>query len=256
MSDTLTPGNTTTTDSITDAITNGCYNAKKHVLPNNDFENVSSGSDAVVTQTKKKKHGPSRQKKAAGPRNMSKKAGKTTKAPIISVSESESDHLPILVAGGNSSVTPVAPPKPVNCKAPAKVSFQKLEILYMHRDTLPSRASTTCAAEHVQFQKSTSLVYHFLQISNEILEEGDLIGCTLTCVFCSHKQVERSWVWSKKSGTGNYCGHFEHDHGAEWTKLVSLDEAVLGIEREEGDRSGDTLTPSIEAYLPLVSDST
>jgi hypothetical protein len=126
----------------------------------------------------------------------------------------------------------------------------------MHRDMLPGRASTACAAEHIQFQKSTSLVYHFLQISDEIVEEDDLIGCTLTCAFCSRKRVERSWVWSKKSGTGNYRGHFEHDHSAEWTNLVSLDEAALGIEREEGDGSGNTLTPSIEAYLPSVSDST
>jgi hypothetical protein len=112
-------------------------------------------------------------------------------------------------------------------------TFGRLE----HRFALPHRASKNNAAESY-FKKSTSLVYHFLDIDKDSVVLGDfdsLERVTLLCGFCnrSGKGVGKAELkgWNvnvrARGSTTNFSNHMHNHHPRVWDEIVKLDSAAM-----------------------------
>ena len=109
---------------------------------------------------------------------------------------------------------------------------------FSHHLTFQYQPLQDCAADHKEFQHSSSLLFTFLWIHPEgrtYDEDGRLSTCSLSCAFCEAQNhtMKKPWSWSHKThghSTGNYNQHFIVAHEVVWQDAREKDHKALGKE--------------------------
>jgi hypothetical protein len=130
------------------------------------------------------------------------------------------------------------------------------ELSYVHRKSLPGRASLSNAADSFHFSKRHALVFNFVDVYDIVEDDlGRLKSCMLRCGICRRGN---GWNWipggKSKGSTSNMIGHMKEKHQHLWDNALCAKMKVWGkiLEEKPGETSSP-LTPAPHADEPVCN---